>query len=246
MPLVSDFLNAMTRSELRLLKRRVAYSGGSCHVAPALWFIPIRTDPVIMPSENTFAQPSRSRAAGAGPAFPLGPLQPRVRLSRQRTMTVLRPAPTPAYRSARCVSWITVIVMTPMASRAAVRFQSRMVARRVRSSSSMMRASTCGHPRPVPGGDLRDMIKPSVRTSIPASGQRACCVPRLAPCGAATSVVAGTAKISKAPCASAKAGKLWHGAASGLAEADHVTLPNLESIPFADYYDASPPYGSCH
>jgi Sigma-70 region 2 len=47
------------------------------------------------------------------------------------------------------------------------------MARQVRSSSSMMRVSTCGHPRLVPGGDLRDMTKPSVRTSIPASGQRA-------------------------------------------------------------------------
>lgn len=50
-------------------------------------------------------------------------------------------------------------------------------------------------------------------------------MPRLAPCGAATSVVAGTAKIVKAPRASAKPGELCRGAVSGLAEADHVPLP---------------------
>ena len=110
------------------------------------------------------------------------------------------------------------------AHQAAVRFQSRTMDRRVRSSSSTIRPSTYGHPRLDPGGDLRDMRKPSVRTSIPVPGQRAA-LPRLAPCGTTTSVGAGTAKIAKALRASAKTGELWRGAVSDLAEADHVPLP---------------------
>jgi len=110
---------------------------------------------------------------------------------------------------------------------APVRCRSRRVARRVRSSSSMMNASICGHCPPVPGGDLRDVTKPSVRALSSHVGQRAVyCSPRLTVSRSAVSGIVGSAMVRKVPRACyLNSSRFMHGAVNDLGEADHETLP---------------------